>query len=66
MTKIIITVVIAAASLAIGLFIGYIIRKRTAEAQIGSAEDQAKKILEDAIKAAEAKKKETLLELINE
>lgn len=62
MTDIIIPIVAAAASLAIGLFIGYIIRKRTAEAQIGSAEEQAKRILEDAIKSAEAKKKETLLE----
>jgi len=62
MTKIIIAIIAAVASLAFGLFIGYIIRKRTAEAQIGSAEEQAKRILEDAIKSAEAKKKETLLE----
>ena len=62
MTGIIIPIVAAAASLAVGLFIGYIIRKRTAEAQIGSAEQQARRILEDAIKSAEAKKKETLLE----
>ena len=62
MTDIIIPIIAAAASLAIGLFIGYTIRKRTAETQIGSAEEQAKRILEDAIKSAEAKKKETLLE----
>ncbi|MBQ8525048.1 MAG: ribonuclease Y [Clostridia bacterium] len=62
MTNIIIPIIAAVASLAIGLLIGYIIRKRTAEAQIGSAEEQAKRILEDAIKSAEAKKKETLLE----
>lgn len=62
MTDIIIPIVAAAASLAVGLFIGYIIRKRTAEAQIGSAEEQARRILEDAIKAADSKKKETLLE----
>ena len=62
MTDIIIPIIAAAASLAIGLFLGYIIRKRTAEAQIGSAEEQAKRILEDAIKSAESKKKETLLE----
>ena len=58
----IIPVIVGVAALAIGLLIGYIIRKRTAEAEIGSAEAQAKKILEDAIKAAESKKKETLLE----
>lgn len=37
-------------------------RKNTAEAEIGSAEEQAKRILGDAIKAAEAKKKEVVLE----
>ena len=62
MEKIIIPIIVGVAALAIGLLIGYIIRKRTAEAEIGSAEAQAKKILEDAIKAAESKKKETLLE----
>jgi len=62
MKDIIIPIIVGVAALAIGLLIGYIIRKRTAEAEIGSAEAQAKKILEDAIKAAESKKKETLLE----
>lgn len=37
-------------------------RKNTAEAEIGSAEEQAKRMLADAIKAAEAKKKEVVLE----
>ena len=41
---------------------GIIYRKKIAESELGSAEEQAKKILEDAIKAAESKKKETLLE----
>ena len=58
----IIYIIIGVAALACGLLVGYLIRKRTAEAEIGSAEEQAKKILEDAIKAAESKKKETLLE----
>ena len=58
----IITVIIGVAALAVGLIIGYLLRKRTAEAELGSAEEQAKRILEDAIKAAETKKKETLLE----
>ena len=57
-----IKIIIGVAALAIGLLLGYIIRKRTAEAELGSAEEQAKRILEDAIKAAESKKKETLLE----
>ena len=37
-------------------------RKRTAEAQIGSAEEEAKKILVEAEKSGETKKKEALLE----
>lgn len=41
---------------------GIIYRKKIAETELGSAEDQAKKIMNDAIKAAEAKKKETLIE----
>ncbi len=47
---------------AIGVFAGIQIRKSTAEKEIGSAEDEAKKIVSDAIKAAEAKKKEVILE----
>lgn len=47
---------------AVGYFIGYRLRKKFAEAEIGSAEQQAKKILEDGIKQAETKKKELLLE----
>lgn len=42
--------------------LGIIYRKKIAEAEIGSAEEQAKKIMNDAIKSAEAKKKESLIE----
>lgn len=52
-----------------GLIFGFIAfkmgvnyRKRIAEAEIGSAEEQAKKILNDAIKDADTKKKETIIE----
>ena len=63
MTTIIISAAIAAAAtLPIGIFAGYTIRRRSAEKQIGSAEEQARKILEDGIKAADTKKKEVLLE----
>jgi len=63
MTTIIISAAIAAvAALPIGFFCGVQYRRRVAEAEIGSAEAQARKILEDGIKAAETKKKETLLE----
>ena len=37
-------------------------RKRTAEKEIGSAEDEAKRIINDSIKSAESKKREMLVE----
>ena len=43
-------------------FAGIIYRKKAAEAAMGSAEQEAKRIVGDAIKAAEAKKKEAILE----
>lgn len=45
-----------------GSLLGIIYRKKISEAKIGSAETEAKRILNDAIKVAETKKKETLLE----
>ena len=48
--------------LIIGAFAGFFWRKKVAEAKIGSAEKQANKLLEDAIKMAETRKKETLIE----
>ncbi|MBR7032296.1 MAG: ribonuclease Y [Clostridia bacterium] len=53
-------------SLVVGLILGYVYRKKKAEGQIGSAEAQAKKILEDGIKAAETKKKEALIDAMEE
>ncbi len=41
---------------------GYVARKRTAEAQIGSAEDEAKRIVAEAQAQGESKKKEALIE----
>ena len=41
-------------------------RKKVAEAEIGSAEEQAKKIINDAIKDAETKKKEAVIEAKDE
>lgn len=59
----------AAGGLVFGI-ISYILgiqyRKRKAEGILGSAEEEAKRILNDAIKNAEAKKKETLLEAKDE
>ncbi len=47
---------------AVGIFMGIQIRRNTAEKEIGSAEEEAKRIVADAIKTAEAKKKEYVLE----
>ncbi len=55
-------VIVGAVALILGFILGNFFRKRTAEAQIGSAEEQANRILDDAIKSAESKKKEALLE----
>ena len=58
MTTTIITAVITGiVCLVAGGVVGYMHRKKTAEAEIGSAEAQARKILEDGIKSAETKKK---------
>lgn len=48
--------------LVIGSVLGYVIRKLVAESRLGSAEEEANRILEQAIKEVEAKKKESLLE----
>ncbi len=50
-----------AGALVVGLAVGFMIRKISAEGKIGSAEDQARKILEDAIKNAENAKKESII-----
>lgn len=52
--------------LIVGGIVGSIIRKLAADKKLGSAEQQAKKLLEDAIKAAETKRKEFLLEAKDE
>ena len=46
----------------IGFFAGSAFRRKSAEKTIGSAEAEAKRILNDAMKTAETRKKETLLE----
>ena len=59
-------IIIAIAALAIGAVIGFIIRKIGAEKKIGSAEEQAKKILEDAIKNAESAKRQSIIDAKSE
>ena len=59
---IILIVVALILGLGIGAIIGNAYRKKVAEAEIGSAEQEAKRIVTDAMKTAEAKKKEAILE----
>ncbi len=55
-------VLVAVISIAIGVFAGMILRKKIAEGKIGSAEEEAKRIVLDGEKQAETKKKEALIE----
>ena len=50
----------------IGIIIGFFIRKSISERKIGSAEIEAKRIVEDATKKAETRKKEILVEAKDE
>lgn len=55
----------ALAAVVVGILafaLGMAYRKHKAEAAVGSAEQEAKRIIGDAVKAAEAKKKEIVLE----
>ena len=63
---VVLVLVAAAAAGALGFYLGGENRKRTAEAKIGSAEEEAKRIVNDAIKAAEQKRKETIIEAKDE
>ena len=59
---IVIAILAAAVAGAVAFVLGFAYRKNKAEATIGSAEQEAKRIIGDAVKAAEAKKKEIVLE----
>ena len=58
----VVSAVVAIALGIIGFVLGMSHRKKIAERELGSAEEQAKKILNDAYKAAESKKREMTLE----
>lgn len=65
--SIVISVAVTAVVVGVLCFIfGMTYRKHKAESEIGSAEEQAKRILSDAMKSAEAKKKEAVLETKDE
>ena len=60
--SIILLVVVGLILLALAFAMGVVFRKRVGEREIGSAEEEAKRILNEAIKSAESKKREALLE----
>ena len=62
MLNTIIWVVAVIAALVIGFILGVAYRKKVAEAEIAGAEEEAKRIINDAIKSAESKKREALVE----
>ena len=67
MTLAIILIVVAAAlGIAIGFGVGAAYRKKVAEREIGSAEQEATRLINDAIRSGESRKKEMLLEAKDE
>lgn len=62
MNTIIVTILAVIIAVIVGGAVGYMARKRSAEAQIGSAEQVALKIVSDAEAKGEARKKELMLE----
>ncbi|MBQ7385924.1 MAG: ribonuclease Y [Ruminococcus sp.] len=59
---IVLIIVSAVVFAAIGIFAGIFVRKNISEKKIGSAEQEANRIISDAMKTAEAKKKEAVIE----
>ncbi len=63
---VLIAVLTGAVCLTAGFFIGQAHRRKTAEQKIGSAEEEAVRIVNEAIKTAEQKRKETVVEAKDE
>lgn len=70
MPSAVITIIAVVISLIIAVAITWPVaiayHKKVVEAKIGSAEEKARKIIDDALKAAETKKREALLEVKEE
>ena len=62
MASIIIPIVVGLAALAIGMLVGYILRKSIGEKTIGNAEQKARNLILDAENRAETLRKEKILE----
>ena len=63
---IVLIIAVGAVAGAVAFFMGVNHRKKVAETEIGSAEEEAKRIVNSAYKEAEAKKKESILEAKDE
>ena len=63
MDPVVTAIIGAVAGILVGFLVGFIIRKKIGEAKIGSAEAEAKKIVDEAKKNAESAKKEALIEV---
>ena len=64
--EVIVALIVGVVGAAAGYFVGYNNRKKTAEAQIGSAEAEATRLVNEAIKTADQKRKEAILEAKDE
>ena len=64
--EIILIVVAILAALAVGFALGIAYRKKVAEREIGSAETEATRLINEAIRSGENRKKEMLLEAKDE
>ena len=62
MLPVFVTVIVAVVALVVGFPLGILYRKKVSEKEISSAEEEAKRIINEAIKSAEGKKREALLE----
>ncbi len=58
----VIAIIVGVVCLVVGLVVGFQMRKKAAEKEIGSAEEEATRIVNVAIKEAETKKREMVLE----
>ena len=66
MDKFIFAVIGILVGIAVGFFIGMVYRKKVAEREIGSAEMEATRLINEAIRSGESRKKEMLLEAKDE
>ena len=60
--KLIGMIIAAVVGILVGCLLGFTYRKRIAEKEIGGAEEEAKRIINESIKTAESKKREAVLE----